>query len=118
MATDCDFCGENVRTNTGGWIYPCEDFTDAGKSIGFNGAWLACATCAAFIRQYDAGETRAKRNLASRAIQKYRMKYGVPQMNDRDLAAILSSEVGSLHDKFWQHRIEQPRPYTEQYLED
>lgn len=106
----CDFCADDVKDDEPmAMIYGAETFS-GGPPLLYtsDGAWLACPTCAAFIRQYDAGERRAKDNLASRCLNKYRRKYGLPD----GVRPILFSEIRALHDAFWAHRKGEPVPYT------
>lgn len=118
----CDFCGDPVRAgDSSAVIYDARDFgTGAPLSLGFKGAWLACSTCAAFIHQYDNYiDPKAKHNLAMRSMEKYRRKYGVRGMADREVNKILMQEITKLHDAFWQYRTDMPPvPYATKQIED
>lgn len=114
----CDFCSEPI--GEGAFVYPAHDFDDSELRIAFMGSWLACITCAAFIRQYDSGEdTKAKDNLARRALEKYRRKYGLLGVGipDNVMNKVLMIEVRALHDKFWESRQGEPVPYVIEQLE-
>ena len=115
MTDECDFCSEEVDDTAS--IYPSRDFVDLNLQIAYRDAWVACQTCAAFIRQYDRDQdSKAKDNLARRAIEKYRRKYGLRGAGSSELNAVLMIEVRALHDKFWEHRIGEPVPYSTKQL--
>ena len=111
----CDFCGDSVYPGDAhAMIYAAHDFQSTKISLGFRGAWLACTTCAAFIRQYDNGEDdKAKHNLAMRSMEKYRRKYNMRGVSDREINKVLMHEIRKLHDAFWTYRTDEPpTPYT------
>jgi len=116
----CDFCSDPVTPNDlSAVIYDTEDFTAPEFNLGFKGAWLACATCAAFIRQYDEGlDDKARKNLARRAVEKHRRKYNIRGMGDVEINKILTQEVARLHEAFWANRKDTPPvPYATMKLE-
>lgn len=118
--SQCDFCSDPVRPNdANARIYDAEDFSTHELNIGFKGAWLACSVCAAFIRQHDDGtDPRAKTNLAMRALEKNRRKYGLRGAGIDDINKILLEEIKKLHDAFWQHRTDMPPvPYAIKKIE-
>jgi hypothetical protein len=110
----CDFCADDVPTDDPmAMIYPAYDFAaEAPLSYKSSGSWLACATCAAFIRQFDLGELRAKDNLAHRCLEKLRRKYGLRGLpGSQGTTQILFSEIRTLHEAFWMYRNGEPVPY-------
>jgi hypothetical protein len=117
----CDFCGDGVQSDdSSAMIYGSRDFgAGAPLSLGFKGAWLACTTCAAFIRQYDdETDPKAKHNLAMRSMEKYRRKYGLRGISDREVNKILMQEINKLHEAFWAYRTDtSPVPYAIKQLE-
>ena len=120
MIHQCDFCADQVTsTDHTAMIYDADDFSTPELSLGFKGAWLACATCAAFIRQYDDGtDPKARHNLAMRALEKNRRKYGLRGISADDVNKILFEEIKKLHDAFWNYRKDTPPvPYAIKQLE-
>lgn len=117
----CDFCSDPVQANdANAMIYEAEDFSSDRLALGFKGAWLACATCAGFIRQYDDGtDKKAKQNLAMRSMEKYRRKYGLRGIPASELNNILLTEIKKLHEAFWTYRKygDEPVPYAIKQLE-
>jgi hypothetical protein len=114
----CDFCGDLVqKDDTQATIYGCDDMIDHILSIGYRGGWLACKTCAAFIRQFDSGELDAKANLTRRALEKYRRKYGLRGIPATTVNAVLKAEIESLFDRFWRNRRDEAVPYSTLKLE-
>lgn len=114
MRHECDFCSEEP-VGEGAYIYPAADITDSELRIVFVGSWLACMTCSAFIRQYDSGQdTKARDNLARRALEKYRRKYGILGVGIPAgvMNKVLMVEIKALHEKFWDNRQGEPVPYT------
>ena len=117
----CDFCGDPVLPgDTGAMVYDAQDFaSNAPLNFGSRGAWLACATCDAFIRQYDLGEEDARTNLARRAKAKYRIRYKIKDMPTSEVNQLLLNEINRLHAAFWVFRkTTPPVPYSVKQLEE
>lgn len=115
----CDFCSEPVQSgDTNAWVYDVEDFEKTDQSYASEGAWLACATCAAFIRQYDMGELKARDNLTRRSMEKFRIKYDLRTMPASEVNRLLMSEITKLHAAFWDFRKDTlPIPYALKKME-
>jgi hypothetical protein len=114
-AHHCDFCSDPVYPeDTGARIYDADDFSSEKVAYVSKGAWLACYVCASFIRQYDDGtDPKARHNLAMRALEKNRRKYGLRGISTDELNKLLLAEIKKLHDAFWQYRTDMPPvPYA------
>lgn len=101
-------------------MYLSDTFTDTEVGINYIGNWLACATCAAFIRQFNSGnDLKAKDNLARRSLEKYRRRYGlhITQIDNTDASVVLLIEIKLLHEKFWKYHHGDPVPYTAKLIE-
>lgn len=111
----CDFCSDPVKSDDHrAVIYDADDFSSEKVAYVSKGAWLACSTCAAFIKQYDDGlDPKAKHNLAMRALEKNRRKYGLRGMSAHEINALLLIEIKKLHEAFWNYRRDTPPvPYA------
>jgi ribosomal protein S30 len=116
----CDFCSEPIKSDdASARIYDADDFSNEKVGYVSKGAWLACSTCAAFIRQHDDNiDQKAKHNLAMRALEKNRRKYNIRGMGDVEINRVLLSEIKKLHEAFWTYRTDMPPvPYAIKKIE-
>lgn len=112
---ECDFCSDPVAADDDqAMVYLANSFSSVRFGFTSRGAWLACGICAAYIRQYDAGQDgRAKSNLASRSFHKYRRNSNLRGMPTEQVNQILRLEIVKLHNAFWGYRTDDPPvPYA------